>query len=214
MTVDLWCAPEIYLAVVGDDVVVLDVAGDHYHCLLDTAARLRPDTSGRIVAADTLIAEELRTAGLAGDAASNPERRPVILPIRELAPAPHPPRVEMVRAGLAWIVAAIIFRRKPLSVLVEYRRSERDKPHELDVTRLADLLGAARSVRSWIPFEGECLQRSFQLRCYLASRGVAADWLFGVRTWPFSAHCWLQIGDLVVGDRLERVRRYTPILRA
>ena len=44
--------------------------------------------------------------------------------------------------------------------------------------------------------------------------GIATQWLFGVRTWPFAAHCWLQIGNLVVGDRLERVRFYTPILAA
>jgi hypothetical protein len=75
------------------------------------------------------------------------------------------------------------------------------------------LLAAARRARPWLPFEGECLQRTFLLRYFLARSGVATDWVFGVRTWPFSAHCWLQIGDLVVGDRLERVQRFTPIMK-
>jgi len=76
------------------------------------------------------------------------------------------------------------------------------------------LVGAARIVRPWVPSEGECLQRAFQLRRLLARRGIAVDWVFGVRTWPFGAHCWLQSGDMLVGDRLERVGRYTPIMRA
>ena len=40
----------------------------------------------------------------------------------------------------------------------------------------------------------------------------AAVWVFGVRTWPFSAHCWLQIGDAVLDDDPERVGIYPPIL--
>ncbi|MET3836178.1 hypothetical protein ABIB58_001519 [Brevundimonas sp. UYEF29] len=214
MTVDLWCHPDIFLAVVDEDVVILDVAGDRYDCLLGAAALLKLKPDGSILPVSDLVAEGLRDAGLAGDAPLGAGRRPPIPPMRELTPAPEPPRLEIARAALAWIVATALFRGKPLSVLAEFHRALRGRAIDQDEVRLAHLAGAARRVRPWIPFEGECLQRSFQLRCYLASRGVASDWIFGVRTWPFSAHCWLQIGDLVVGDRLARVRRYTPILRA
>lgn len=214
MTVDLWCRPDIFLTVVDEDVVILDVAGDRYDCLLGAASLLTLQPDGRIVAPDDLVAKALRDTGLAGDAPLGPGRRPPVLPMRELTPVPEPSRLELARAALAWIVATALFRGKPMSVLVDFHQALRGRAINQDEARLADLAGAARLVRPWIPFEGECLQRSFQLRCYLASRGVASDWIFGVRTWPFSAHCWLQIGDLVVGDRLARVRRYTPILRA
>ncbi|WP_312062938.1 lasso peptide biosynthesis B2 protein [Brevundimonas sp.] len=46
----------------------------------------------------------------------------------------------------------------------------------------------------------------------LASRGRGATWVFGVRTWPFSAHCWLQVGDVLLDDDLDRVALYTPIM--
>ena len=46
----------------------------------------------------------------------------------------------------------------------------------------------------------------------LRRAGQNAAWVFGVRTWPFSAHCWLQIGDAVLDDDPERVSRYTPIM--
>jgi hypothetical protein len=64
----------------------------------------------------------------------------------------------------------------------------------------------------WIPFQGACLYRAFFLLNFLRREGLGAHWVFGVRTWPFGAHCWLQAGDLVLDDDLDRVRRYTPIL--
>jgi hypothetical protein len=48
---------------------------------------------------------------------------------------------------------------------------------------------------------------------FLAARGLAADWVFGVRTWPFSAHCWVQAGGIVLNDTVERVAPYRQILR-
>jgi hypothetical protein len=38
--------------------------------------------------------------------------------------------------------------------------------------------------------------------------------VFGVRTWPFHAHCWLQCDDVVLDDQADRVAAYAPILVA
>lgn len=54
----------------------------------------------------------------------------------------------------------------------------------------------------------------YLLRRLLRSEGYSPLWIFGVRTWPFGAHCWLQVDDLVIGDTLDRVRFYTPIMAA
>ena len=78
--------------------------------------------------------------------------------------------------------------------------------------RSAATLGAAEHALTWIPGEGACLQRAYQMRRLLASQGHETIWVFGVRTWPFAAHCWLQANDKVIADRLERIRRYTPIM--
>ena len=64
----------------------------------------------------------------------------------------------------------------------------------------------------WLPFQGQCLHRAFMLRRLLARRGLSVHWVFGVRTWPFMAHCWLQAGDTLVADDLDRVLGFTPIL--
>lgn len=32
--------------------------------------------------------------------------------------------------------------------------------------------------------------------------------VFGVKLDPFSAHCWVQIGDLLLNDRADQVARF------
>jgi hypothetical protein len=36
--------------------------------------------------------------------------------------------------------------------------------------------------------------------------------VFGVREAPFTAHCWVQDGAVVLNDHLENVDLYTPIM--
>ena len=57
-----------------------------------------------------------------------------------------------------------------------------------------------------------CLHDALTLVGFLADEGIAAHWVIGVRTRPFGAHAWVQIGDVVLNDQHEQVRRYTPIL--
>ena len=57
-----------------------------------------------------------------------------------------------------------------------------------------------------------CLFDSLTLAEFLASYGIRATCIFGVRANPFEAHCWLQIGSHVVNETPEMARRYAPIL--
>lgn len=66
----------------------------------------------------------------------------------------------------------------------------------------------------WWPYQGACLYRAYVRLKFLHAGGHDANWVFGVRLWPFQAHCWLQAGDLVIGDRIHRVRAFTPIMVA
>ena len=36
--------------------------------------------------------------------------------------------------------------------------------------------------------------------------------VFAVMTRPFAAHCWVQLDETVLNDRLDHVRKFTPIL--
>lgn len=209
----LMTAPGMFLAQVDEDIIVLDLVRDSYDCLFAAAAMVALDGQGGIVARDEATKAELISMGLAVQPASNPSQ-PAIAPARrELVVEPHPHARDICRSTIVLMTATLRFRRKTLPDLIAVVPRVRG-PLSRDPDHLSRIVGAARVARTWIPFEGECLQRSFLLRSWLASQGIVANWIFGVRTWPFSAHCWLQIGDLVVGDRLERVGRYTPIMQA
>lgn len=58
-----------------------------------------------------------------------------------------------------------------------------------------------------------CFFRSLALLKYLSLYRMSADWVFGVRLSPFSAHCWIQCGQVVLNERLDNVLNYTPIMR-
>lgn len=222
----LQTAPGVHLAVVEEDVVVLDVGADQYNCLLDAAALVRIADDGRLWPRYAEVAAALVDAGLAVPVSSPapPRAHSFIAPTRDLpgdAPLPAPPGGGSRSAGpgafrtlLTLARAGHAFERLTLAGLTADKPEHVRRPRSSDPAHLARLVAAARRLRPWLPREGECLKRAFQLRALLAEHGVVADWIFGVRTWPFAAHCWLQVDDLVVGDRLERVRLYTPILRA
>lgn len=211
MTLELWSSPNIHLARVDGDIVILDAETDCYHCLLDGALWLTTQTDGRVLVTDEEAARELEAAGFCSRARSIQVRCPFVAPRRELPPSDRPSRRETAAAAVSLFRATLAFRGQPLIRLIEPlapNGASAASPEE----HLALSIAAARSAMPWVPFEGECLQRAFQLRRLLAERGMSVTWMFGVRTWPFAAHCWLQSDDLVVGDTVERVSRYVPIM--
>lgn len=214
MTVELWCATGVFLAPIGEDIVVLDVNADQYHCLLDGADWMVVGEGGSVTVPDEGAASALLTAGLAiGERPKTPRRTPEPAR-RQLATASTPSKQALLLSGFSLAAATISFRGKSLRQLVQVgppaSADSRHKP--TDDRALIESVTAVQAALPWIPLEGECLQRAFQIRRVLARRGIHSDWIFGVRTWPFAAHCWLQIGDLVIADTLDRVDRYTPIM--
>ncbi|HWQ85386.1 lasso peptide biosynthesis B2 protein [Brevundimonas sp.] len=214
MTVEVWCAAGVFLAPVGEDVVVLDVNADQYHCLLDGADWMAVGEGGSVTVPDECAANLLLGAGVAVGERPQPPRRTPEPVRRQLATTSTPSKRTLLRAGFSLAAATISFRGKSLRQLVQAcPAASSPAPHGLhDVRTLIESVTAVQAALPWIPFEGECLQRAFQIRRVLARRGIHPDWVFGVRTWPFAAHCWLQIGDLVIADTLDRVNRYTPIM--
>ncbi|WP_158511856.1 lasso peptide biosynthesis B2 protein [Novosphingobium sp. PP1Y] len=57
-----------------------------------------------------------------------------------------------------------------------------------------------------------CLVRSLAFIWICLRRGLAPSLVFGVQASPFSAHCWVQQGDVVLNDTIENVRPFTPIM--
>jgi hypothetical protein len=74
------------------------------------------------------------------------------------------------------------------------------------------VIAAFKNLRPLYPRPYLCLFDSLALLEFLASYGSFPRVVFGVVADPFQAHCWLQEGNVVLDDDLERVGRYKPIL--
>lgn len=205
-------APHIHLARCHDDLVVLDTRADDYALMVDAGALVRIGSSPDHIKAEPDILRELRAAGLLADTLL-PSRAPLPGLSGEIAADPGLlARGLLLRAAINSLVATAVFARTPfpgLIALAAERRAPGGTPRDEDIARA---VGAFEAVHPWIPFEGDCLQRGFRLHHHLHRSGIAARWVFGVRTWPFLAHCWVQVGDRVVGDTAERVGTFSPIL--
>ncbi|MEW9625813.1 lasso peptide biosynthesis B2 protein [Rhodanobacter geophilus] len=68
-----------------------------------------------------------------------------------------------------------------------------------------------RLARACTPVETRCLLDSLAMVRFLARRKLHASIVFGVTSDPFSAHCWVQAGDLVLNDTVGHAKAHTPI---
>jgi hypothetical protein len=81
-----------------------------------------------------------------------------------------------------------------------------------NVTYASTLIAAFKELRPLYPRPYLCLFDSLALLEFLASYRVFPQMVFGVVADPFQAHCWLQEGNVVLNDDIERVGKYKPIL--
>ncbi len=224
MTVSWFLAAEVHVARSGRDLVFLDVETDSYFCLARAGEALAIAAGGRVHIPDEDLAHALAKAGLLvggpRDRPSDPclpQARQRDLGERDLFAARRGPgwvRTAQLVARTAWDGALTVHRR-PFKDLIALARSERPLDAADRRRPSRPLLTAVRAFQdalAWAPWQGECLYRSFTLLRHLRREGFDAQWVFGVRTWPFHAHCWLQAGDVVLEDTIDRLLPFSPIL--
>lgn len=84
----------------------------------------------------------------------------------------------------------------------------RAAPHDPQILDAAEMFMQARR---FVPIETSCLLDSLSLIRYLDKRGMTAELVFGVTDAPFSAHCWVQAGCVVLNDTVGNAMAHTPI---
>jgi hypothetical protein len=212
-----WLAPDARMAVRGGDAMILSIDQDAYYCLPGAANAIRADVDGHIAFDDEGLAAQLAAAGLTvatpGLGRAAPMRR-VQAPSKDLmALRADPTLADGWDMALAYGLALARFRGRPLGRLIAQvsRRSRpgADAPASPALMRRA---AAFPRLMAFAPIQGQCLLRAFVLLHFLWRGGEDAHWVFGVRAWPFQAHCWLQAGPCVLDDAAERVASFTPIL--
>jgi hypothetical protein len=231
-------ADHVFVCLNGEHLVLLDLKEDRYWALEAAqtsdlgalvggwpvkAAEATPDADEPTPEAAAAV-EVLRGRGLLTDSVPpGKDATPVsaITPARELATDADP--VAGRRAG-SWFgffassaMAKIALRTWPFERVIRRVRGRKatngSKAEQLDVERARTLVEAFMRYRVFLfSSKNECLYDSLALLEYLARHGIHADWVFGVQTRPFAAHCWVQHGDIVLNDTVEHVRGYTPIM--
>lgn len=210
----LMLKPAIHAAVVDEHIVFLDAAAGAYLCRACDSAEILADRR-TLALADDDLANDLLAGDLAqplGDPAparrwSPPPRTTALRPTY-----PHPGVRNAQDAVVALWDLLRTYRARSFAQLLEGARAG-PRPHLAD--RPPDLFELLDGFQRWAPYAPvtyKCLLRSFLLLRYLHRHGQDAAWVFGVTTWPFDAHCWLQVEDVVLDDELDRVARYTPIM--
>lgn len=204
-------APHIHMARCHDDIVVLDVTADAYALLHDAAPLIRSGPGAGLITVAPEAHEDLLALGLLS---ARPYTRPPLPSVTgEIAAfAGRLPRHRLAAAALDSVVASLVFARTPFAELIRIAARRPKSARPVDEDAVARCAAAFLAIHPWIPFEGDCLQRGFRLHHHLHRSGIPARWVFGVRTWPFLAHCWVQVGNKVVGDTRERVSGFSPIL--
>ena len=208
--------PGVHFAVVGDDLVSLDVPNGAYACFPGVGSAIRFADDGSVWPLLSEVREPLLEAGLLH---ACPVTRPRASPLPALptnsAWRTAEPKVEpsdRIRMAAAAVRGVTAYWARPFGALLAEAGRRRQAPPE----RLDSEIGRDAQVFDrllpFVPFQGECLFRSYLLLRFLRLAGRDARWVIGVQTYPFQAHCWLQVGDTVLDDAAERLCGYTPIL--
>lgn len=214
-----WLSQGVHTAIVGSDLVVLSLRANAYYCLAGAAQWLSWPAPGRIAFSDEALCATLEAAGLISNAP--PDEAPSE-PARLQPPTwdllDHPVRVkarDRMDMALALGVMAQRYCGNSLWSMVKSARAMARAAQASEAAVSEGVIARAcafQQMLPWIPLQGQCLYRAFMLLNFLRLGGHRARWVFGVRTWPFQAHCWLQAGELALDDAAERVGAYTPIL--
>jgi len=203
------------LAVCGRDIVILDQKGGHYTLVAGGGTGIGFEGNS-VDIGDIELAEAMTEAGvLQSDPPTSSRERPPALPTRSAldAPAPSAGVSHWVATLLAGIEMPVRYHARTFAeLLIQAERHPAIQQRDRCDGRLIAAAAAFDRLSPWVPLPGECLFRSFMLLEILRRRGYRPRWVFGVRTWPFAAHCWLQAGEVALTDYADSLVSYTPIL--
>jgi hypothetical protein len=231
-------AGHVFVCLNGEHLVLLDLKEDRYWALeaaqtaglsalvdgwpvrasggAPGADSPSPETTAAI---DVLLGRGLLTEGIPPGKEATPVT--AIVPMRELVSGTDtsagPRSGSWLKFFTASALAKIALRAWPFERVI--RRVKRRKDLLGPNASALDAEGARRLVEAFARYrvflfssKDECLYDSLALLEFLARYGIYPDWVFGVQTRPFAAHCWVQHGDIVFNDTVEHVSGYTPIM--
>ena len=110
-------------------------------------------------------------------------------------------------ANLRWLSTEKIVRRVKRRKRGNEKNSESFDPDT--ATRVVSIFYLLRPfyVRRYL-----CIFDSLALVHFLSQYGIYPTWVYGVKSEPFEAHCWVQERGFAFNDSIERIQGFTPIM--
>ena len=231
-------APHVYPCVSGQHVILMDLERDKYVAVMPAQRLARwvrgwpvgepPGTDSPSDAdgnADALVSQLLAHGMLVTDPHVGKPAVPVTTtrPQRSLVEfdldaRPKANALQLCRFGGSCLQAQLSLKLRPIQSIVEAIRERKARreagvPPHADPARLRSLVTSFARLRPlFYTLRSACLLDSLTLLHFLGAEGIHPDWVFGVKTDPFDAHCWVQHGEVLLNDIPDRVRQYSPIL--
>lgn len=212
---ELYLASHIHMAVREEDLLVLDADAGEYLCLPSLGQAVRPVPGSNVLALeDGDLAAAFVELGLTEPQGLRQQRRACPKPpsgdLMGLASAPVT-RAQITRMTAASVDMALGYWKRSFPELLA-RTPGRARGRTGPFVDLAKEVAAFHTMLPWVPFQGQCLFRALMLRAFLRRAGLDATWVVGCQTWPFEAHCWLQVEGVVLDDTADHVAGFTPLL--
>ncbi len=116
---------------------------------------------------------------------------------------------------LSCMSASASLERERLHMTVAKLRKEKESlvgTHAADEDVVLTRASIFQTLRPFYDRPYLCLFDSLALMKFLVRSSLNATWIFGVRTNPFQAHCWVQTGTVVLNDTFDNVSTYSPIM--
>lgn len=207
---------------IGERLLFLDLASDRYLCLPPAieacfiALSKGENADGAIMAylRETRLIERANSPDLGACPALAPPTSSLLdaaLPeTRAILPAIT--RLALASASLKWrgFLAAVA----GLAIRKDSKRGASPLANSSDGDSLVALRVAAAfdACDKLVGSRDKCLPRSLAAAHRMLDLGLPAHLVVGVRLNPFHAHAWVQWNDLLVNERIDATRAFTPIL--
>jgi len=205
----------IFGAVHGRDLVILNIVSGEYDLYTGLADHIALSQDRRALrSADEAVLGALSDLGLFGAGTGSRARGIPDLPSSTALYRPEPPMRSRDRLWVArgWADMIGLYHGRPFRDLIDTARRRLPARGAPDLAALRRQAAIFDRLSVWLPFQGECLYRCFLLLRLLGEDAAHVDWVFGVRTWPFLAHCWLQSQGMALTDDADRLVMFSPIL--
>lgn len=236
----MYLAGHVRLCRTGGDTIGLDLKRNRYFLLgsretqviamvapnLPESLRAVGDAAVDLAAVDSIVNALIGAGLLSSDPEEASRREPYVDLGKRLVSVGYeqddsatPGLHHLASALCAWAWARHALHRRTLySVLQEIQRNRpgvHDSRCAHSRERALQLTAVFRHIRPYVfSAKNQCLLHALTLTRFLSSYAVYPTWVIGVRTHPWAAHSWAQLGEFLLDGRPDDVRDYTPILIA